>query len=75
VTLEPRPDLAVEVRDDGLGFDLAARSTDEAHVGLRIMRERAAGIGARVEVHSVRGEGTRVRVTVPARADTEPLAA
>jgi two-component system nitrate/nitrite sensor histidine kinase NarX len=55
----------VEVRDDGQGFDADAPGTDETHVGLRIMRERAARIGATVEVASVPGSGTCVVLQVP----------
>jgi nitrate/nitrite-specific signal transduction histidine kinase len=63
--------ITVEVRDDGQGFDtdLAA---GETHVGLRIMRERAARIGAQVELSSVPGSGTCVVLTLP---DTQLLAA
>jgi two-component system nitrate/nitrite sensor histidine kinase NarX len=61
LTLQQHPRWRVEVRDDGAGFDAAAaRTADETHVGLRIMRERAAGIGAEVAVDSARGAGTRV---------------
>jgi len=55
----------VEVRDDGLGFDDGPAGPDETHVGLRIMRERAARIGATVDVASVPGAGTCVVLTVP----------
>jgi two-component system nitrate/nitrite sensor histidine kinase NarX len=59
-----QPGWRIEVRDDGRGF--AGEATpDETHVGLRIMRERAAGIGAQVAVESSPGAGTRVRVTLP----------
>jgi len=78
VTLDPRPELSVTVRDDGRGFDLAARNSDDGddgHVGLRIMRERAAGIGAEVEITSTRGEGTQVRIAVPSRPASVALAA
>jgi two-component system nitrate/nitrite sensor histidine kinase NarX len=42
-----QPAWRFEVRDDGLGFDpgSADDSSDETHVGLRIMRERAAAPG------------------------------
>lgn len=50
--------------DNGLGFDATARS-DETHVGLKIMRERAARIGAQVEVNSEPSAGTRVLLTLP----------
>lgn len=75
VTLDPQPLLSVTVRDDGRGFDLAARDGDDGHVGLRIMRERAAGIGAEVEISSTRGEGTQVRIAVPSRPASVALAA
>lgn len=67
-----QPTWRIEVRDDGRGFDARARGDDETHVGLRIMRERAEGIGASVHVDSTPGRGTRVVVALPER---EPLAA
>jgi len=51
-----RVDLVI--RDDGTGFDLAA--VDLARYGLTGMRERAAMIGAEVEVNSRPGGGTEV---------------
>ncbi|MBU1660801.1 MAG: hybrid sensor histidine kinase/response regulator transcription factor, partial [Chloroflexi bacterium] len=35
------------------------------HFGLSIMRERAEGVGGRLEIQSAPGEGTRVLVTLP----------
>ncbi|MDK9696538.1 MAG: sensor histidine kinase, partial [Siculibacillus sp.] len=61
--LESRDDgdhLVAEVVDDGVGFDPAA--TPEGHWGLLGVREQAAEANARVEIDSVPGEGTRVRV-------------
>lgn len=52
------------VRDDGCGFD-PSRPGDETHVGLRIMRERAAAIGARWELRSAANAGTTVELAVP----------
>ncbi len=70
LTVHRHPRWRVEVRDDGGGFDTAAaRAADETHVGLRIMRERAAGIGAEVGVESVRGQGTTVVLQWPERED------
>lgn len=65
VEVEQGPQWAVEVRDDGQGMAQAALALDETHVGLRIMRERAAGIGASLEIHSVPGAGTCVRLSLP----------
>jgi two-component system sensor histidine kinase UhpB len=57
-------DLAVEVRDDGVGFDL-----DDAghagHWGLIGMHERALAHGGMLEMSSARGAGTRVCVRFP----------
>ncbi|MCV2422193.1 type IV pili methyl-accepting chemotaxis transducer N-terminal domain-containing protein [Paucibacter sp. DJ2R-2] len=60
VSVQQRPFWRVEVRDDGCGFQPDAAAWDETHVGLRIMQERAARIGGRVEVSSVPGQGSRV---------------
>ena len=66
------------VIDDGLGFVADGPAPDETHVGLRIMRERAARIGASLELRSEPGRGTRVTLTLPrtdAKALGEPVAA
>ena len=52
------------VRDNGIGFDLD-RDHGESHVGMNIMRERAARIGAEVRVVSAEGQGTTVTLTLP----------
>ncbi|HJV71584.1 type IV pili methyl-accepting chemotaxis transducer N-terminal domain-containing protein [Ideonella sp.] len=62
-----------EVEDDGCGFDPQA-DAGEGHVGLRIMRERAARIGAKVQVHSAPGQGTRVVLSVEPAAAVAPAA-
>ncbi len=67
-------DWRFEVRDDGRGFD-ADTAPDETHVGLRIMRERAARIGAQVAVDSVPGAGTCVSLTLPAADAARPSSA
>ncbi len=67
VEVQQAPPWRVEVRDDGRGFAADTRSagSDETHVGLRIMRERAQRIGATVQVDSVPGSGTCVSLTLP----------
>jgi two-component system nitrate/nitrite sensor histidine kinase NarX len=60
-----------EVRDDGVGFDSSHPASGQMQVGLRIMRERAARIGAKVEVISQPGAGCTVAIELP-RADTLP---
>jgi two-component system nitrate/nitrite sensor histidine kinase NarX len=63
VELRQTPPWRIEVRDDGRGF--AGPPAGETQVGLRIMRERAARIGGRVEVSSAPGTGTCVTLTLP----------
>lgn len=50
--------VRLSVLDNGIGFDPAAVPPN--HLGLRIMRERAEGIGARLSIYSEPGEGTQV---------------
>ena len=52
------------VRDDGAGFDEGSQQS-ELQVGLKIMRERAQQIGAKVTVDSAIGQGTVVTLQVP----------
>ncbi len=56
-------ELMLEITDDGLGFDSNARF--EGHLGQRSMRERAESIGARFDLQTAPGSGTRIRVRLP----------
>lgn len=56
------------VRDDGVGFDVAAarsRALAGGSLGLLGQQERAALVGGRVEIDSAPGAGTEVRVWFP----------
>ena len=55
--------LTLLIEDDGRGFDPSAPRP--GHLGLAVMTERAAAIGASLEVDSRPGEGTRVRIVWP----------
>jgi signal transduction histidine kinase len=50
--------VTLTVVDDGRGFDPAA--APEGHMGLHIMAERLAGVGAELSLRSAPGEGTTV---------------
>ncbi|HOF31084.1 MAG TPA: type IV pili methyl-accepting chemotaxis transducer N-terminal domain-containing protein [Burkholderiaceae bacterium] len=52
------------VHDNGAGFKVS-QVRGESHVGLKIMRERAARIGGEVEITSAPGAGTTVTLTLP----------
>jgi PAS domain S-box-containing protein len=56
--------LCLEVCDDGRGFDPTQRMAPSGGAGIVGMRERAALLGGRLEVHSEPGTGTRVRLEV-----------
>lgn len=57
------------VVDDGVGFEVA--TPQEGHLGLSTMAERAASIGARIDVRSERTTGTSITVAVPTSPTTE----
>jgi nitrate/nitrite-specific signal transduction histidine kinase len=55
--------VLLEIADDGRGFEDGAGRPDS--FGLSIMHERAAKIGAELQIESNPGQGTRVSVLVP----------
>jgi PAS domain S-box-containing protein len=56
----------IAIEDDGRGFDPTLTSSkSERHFGLKIMQERAKGIGGSVQVQSKPGQGTLVKVNTP----------
>jgi PAS domain S-box-containing protein len=66
VILERRTDsVLLIVEDDGVGFDPAARETSAEGFGLVSMRERAALVGATLEIESSSGNGTAILVRLP----------
>jgi two-component system nitrate/nitrite sensor histidine kinase NarX len=50
--------VELRIRDDGRGFDPASIPPD--HLGVGIMRERAATVGATLEIESQAGHGTQI---------------
>jgi len=53
----------LSISDNGAGFN--PETVSPKHLGLRIMQERAAGVGATVKVISTEGRGTQVTVAWP----------
>jgi PAS domain S-box-containing protein len=60
---EPDGGAALEIDDDGRGFAPSERAG--GGWGMRNLRERAAAMGGSLEIHSVAGEGTTVRLLIP----------
>jgi len=68
IDLLEKPDLIeLRVRDDGIGFDPFA--IPERHLGLSIMAERAAQVGADLRVQSEPGHGTEIILTWSSEVD------
>lgn len=67
VTVEPaRAGVALEVADDGRGFDTdAGPESPNGHFGLRMLGDLVRDSGGSFDVVSAPGEGTRVRLEVP----------
>ena len=60
-----REEILLEVRDNGTGFTVPKSPTEFApkgHFGLLGMRERADLIGARLDLRSESGKGTKLSV-------------
>jgi PAS domain S-box-containing protein len=66
VILERRADhVSLIVEDDGVGFDPGGLNGDGRGFGLLGMQERAALVGATLEIESAPGEGTTILVRMP----------
>jgi signal transduction histidine kinase len=73
VILETRGDVVqLIVEDDGVGFDTADAEVIEKGVGIVGMRERAALIGATLDIESAPAGGTTLYLRVPRRETGKP---
>jgi NarL family two-component system sensor histidine kinase LiaS len=64
ITLMQKNDqLLLEIEDDGVGFDSEA-AHESGGLGIHGMHERAARIGAQLDLQSEAGHGTRLTVTM-----------
>jgi signal transduction histidine kinase len=62
--------VSLRVNDDGIGFDAANSSLSySGHFGLLDMSERAEKMGGRYAMISAPGQGTEIRVEVPAKGE------
>ena len=73
VILERRPDhVSLIIEDDGVGFDQGNLGAPHQGFGLLGMQERAALVGATVQIESAAGEGTTIIVRMPLAAPDAP---
>jgi signal transduction histidine kinase len=56
---------AIEVTDDGVGFDPELAEVRSRHLGLTSMEERAGELGGRLEIRTAPGQGTTVTLSLP----------
>jgi signal transduction histidine kinase len=74
-------ELALTIRDDGVGFDVQSalkRAAHGASLGLLGMEERVALVGGKMEIESVPMHGTEIRarfplIWLPPKAEGSPL--
>jgi two-component system NarL family sensor kinase len=61
-------DILIEVTDDGVGFKETDRHSalEQGHIGLASSAERVDASGGTFEIVTMPGQGTKIRVTVPA---------
>jgi signal transduction histidine kinase len=59
--------LTVSIVDDGAGFDAGTKFG--SGLGLVSMNERLDALGGSLKIHSAPGEGTRLKIKVPIKAD------
>src|SRR5471030_2229057 len=66
IALKNARDFELTIQGNGDGYEPAnIASRGEAHVGFHIMRERAARLGAQLELNSEPGKGARVHLLLP----------
>ena len=74
VILERQADsVLLIVEDDGVGFDADAEGSAGGGFGLLGMQERAALVGATVEIESTAGKGTTVFLRMAAPPAPDPI--
>jgi signal transduction histidine kinase len=67
VEADPGGGVAVDVRDDGRGFEMGSQAGPrQGHFGLAGMRERVERLGGKWEIDTAPARGTRIRIVVPA---------
>lgn len=63
--------VEIQVRDNGVGFEVGAGEAQTGHYGLLGMRERARLAGGTLEVSSTVGRGTKLGLCLPLTVDAK----
>jgi signal transduction histidine kinase len=63
--LDERDALCLTIQDNGVGFAIPEDGFDETHHGLRNMHQRLYSMGGSLDLNSVPGHGTTLRVHLP----------
>jgi signal transduction histidine kinase len=66
--LESFPVIILRIKDDGIGFDVAARAVEvvsERRMGLKNMEKRAILLNGLTTIESYPGKGTKIFVELP----------
>jgi len=61
--------LVLTIKDSGRGFAASDKGVARRGFGLETMQERIQSIGGRIEIDSVAGTGTEIRIVVPLKHD------
>jgi PAS domain S-box-containing protein len=69
--LESASEVALQVRDDGVGFDLALldQAVRNERLGLKHMRERVENLQGTFSLHSQPGKGTEIQMMIPSGSE------
>jgi signal transduction histidine kinase len=62
--------ITLLVDDDGIGF-VPPKKIKHGHHGLANMKKRVSLLSAKIKIDSAPGEGTSVKLTLPARSTSE----
>ena len=55
----------IDINDNGCGFYSEDTMNPDKHFGLAMMKERIELLNGKINVSSIRGEGTKIHIEVP----------
>lgn len=58
----------IDIRDDGVGFNMEDNREKEKHFGLPVMRERIRLLGGKIQIESQVNKGTEIHIEVPLKS-------